>query len=122
MKVIIAGSRNIEGEAVIKEAVKASGFKIDEVVSGCARGVDTYGENWAIYNGIPVKRFVPDWTWYGKKAGILRNNQMAEYADALIAIWDGSSRGTKHMIEAAKKRGLKVYIFNTNPTPQSDEV
>jgi hypothetical protein len=56
------------------------------------------------------KRFPADWDRFGRSAGPKRNKQMAEYGDALIAVWDGESRGTKTMIEFARERGLQVYI------------
>lgn len=111
MKVIIAGSRNLElGVFSMRDIVNASGFDITEVVSGTARGVDSSGEHWAEYHDIPVKRFPADWKRFGKSAGAIRNAQMAHYADALIAIWDGESRGTKNMIDIANKKRLKVYV------------
>jgi len=109
MKVIIAGSRQIDDYNIVVEAINESEFCITEVVSGTARGVDSIGEEYAMIHNIKVKKFKPMWNLYGKKAGILRNIKMAEYADALIAIWDGSSIGTKHMIEFANERGLKVH-------------
>lgn len=111
MKVIIAGSRSIIDPAIVVAAVEASGFKIAEVVSGCCRGVDKLGEKWAEDRGLPVKRFLANWGKHGKSAGPIRNREMAEYADALIAIWDGKSRGTANMIEEAEKRGLKVFVY-----------
>lgn len=117
MKVIIAGSRDIGNPLhsvnplhVVALAVKESGFTVTEVVSGTARGIDQAGESWAIENGIPLKQFPADWFTHGKAAGYKRNLQMAEYADALIAVWDGESRGTKHMIEIARKHRLPTYI------------
>jgi hypothetical protein len=112
MKVIIAGSREITSYVVVQLAVAGSGFDITEVVSGTARGVDQLGELWAFENDIPVKRFPADWKKYGKSAGYKRNQQMAEYADALIAIWDGKSAGTGHMISIAKMKQLPVYVHN----------
>lgn len=109
MKVIIAGSRTIEDYDVVKEAVKESGFEITEVVSGVCKGVDFLGERYAKENHIPIKRFYAVWS-KGKMAGPLRNSQMVEYADALIAVWDGESRGTKDVTEKAKHKGLKVHI------------
>ena len=80
-------------------------------MSGTARGVDRFGEQWAIENNVAIKPFPADWDTYGKRAGYLRNTQMAEYADALIAVWDGESRGTKHMIDEAKKESLEYFIY-----------
>ena len=111
MKVIIAGSREITDFALVKQAVDASTFKITEVVSGTARGVDKLGEHWASLYEIPIKTFPAEWDTFGKPAGFVRNVKMAEYADALIAIWDGKSRGTKHMIDQAKLKLLKVFIY-----------
>ncbi|MOA29428.1 hypothetical protein D3C78_1504400 [compost metagenome] len=58
-----------------------------------------------------VKRFIPDWDGLGKKAGHVRNREMGDYADALVALWDGTSKGTAGMVEYAKKKGLKVYVY-----------
>jgi len=110
MKTIIAGSRNIDSYKVIEDAVKESGFQITQVVSGGARGVDKLGETYASANNIPLTVANADWEAYGGKAGIIRNKEMAAYADALIAIWDGTSPGTKNMIDEAKKRNLKVFV------------
>jgi len=110
MRVIIAGSRKIRDFQVVSDAIKESGFEITEVVSGCAIGVDTNGEIWASLNKIPVKKFRAEWDLYGKKAGVIRNTMMAQYAEALIAVWDGKSHGTKHMIDYAREIGLKVFL------------
>lgn len=116
MKTIIAGSRSITDPQVIVEAIKASGFDITEVVCGGARGVNTLGREWAVEDEgkiIPVKMFLAEWDVFGKSAGYRRNAEMAAYADALIAVWDGESKGTHHMINLALKAGLKVYIHKT---------
>lgn len=110
MKVIIAGSRTIKDEALVLQAITESGFLITEVVYGGAKGPDTIGKFWAIRNNIPISWFLADWKTHGKAAGPIRNEAMARHADALIAVWDGVSTGTKHMIEAAKRRGLKIHI------------
>ncbi len=88
-------------------------FEITEIVSGTCKGVDQLGEEWAGRKGIPVKRFPADWNQYGRRAGPLRNREMAKYADALIAIWDGESRGTKNMIDEALREKLEVYVYCT---------
>ena len=125
MKVIIAGSRSIEDIDYIEEAIVKSGFNITEVVSGTARGVDMLGEFWAENNDISIKKFPAKWNdinvsgavikrsnfgRYNVLAGYQRNEQMAEYADALIAVWDGKSKGTKHMIGHMKKINKSVFI------------
>lgn len=114
MRTIIAGSREGFNSNDVKIATALCGFDIIEVVSGTARGVDRLGEEWASLNNIPVKKFPADWNGLGKKAGYVRNEQMAEYADALVALWDGNSRGTKHMIDMAKRKGLRVYVYVYN--------
>lgn len=110
MKTIIAGSRDIVNMDHIMFAISVSGFHITEVVSGTARGVDRLGEEWAKANSVPVKSFPADWDRYGKSAGHRRNTEMALYADALIAVWDGVSSGTHDMILKARNRKLKVFI------------
>ena len=115
MKVIVAGSRNIGDHRQIFDAIEESGFNITELISGCARGVDTIGEFWAAHNKIPVKRFRANWRLHKKAAGFIRNAVMADYADALIAIWDGESRGTKQMIQCMWVRNKPVYTKYFKP-------
>ena len=112
MHTIIAGGRDITDIDLLNRAIRESGFVITEVVSGGSSGVDSLGEQWALANDIPVKQFIPAWEFYGRSAGPKRNQVMADYADALIAIWDGESRGTADMIRKAQKAGLKFYILN----------
>lgn len=111
MRVIIAGSRNITNLNVVLNAVAKAQFKITTVVSGGARGVDTLGEQFAQNVGIPVERYMAEWDVHGKSAGYKRNMVMAKNADALIAIWDGVSKGTEHMIKIANLLGLSVFIY-----------
>jgi hypothetical protein len=111
MKTIIAGSRDVTDLGVVIDAIRLSGFDITEVVSGGARGPDETGEWLAkCFLHVPIKHFPPDWLKYRKAAGPIRNAEMANYADALIAIWDGKSRGTADMIEKAINRKLKLYV------------
>ncbi len=110
MKVIIAGSRSITSYDRVKRAIEQSGFEITEVVSGRAEGVDKLGERYARDMKVGCKEFPADWGKHGRKAGFLRNQKMAEYADGLIAVWDGRSNGTAHMINVARAKNLKVYV------------
>ena len=125
MKVIIAGSRGVVDYKVVANAIERSTFKITEVVSGGAKGVDSLGESWARTHVVPCKRFIPNWGdvdspdavvkqgkygLYNAKAGYDRNEEMAEYADALIAIWDGESNGTRHMINCMRKLKKQVFV------------
>ena len=116
MKTIVAGSREITGFTIVEKAIQDSGFEITELVSGGARGVDRLGEKYAKDHNIPIKQFIPDWDGLGKKAGYVRNAKMADYADALVAIWDGVSKGTAGMIADATRKGLKVYVKNLGET------
>ena len=131
MKVIVAGSRHIQDyslvSTVISNTLAKYNISITEIVSGCANGPDTLGEQWAVENGIKVEPFEALWDdltvpnakiktnkWgkeYNALAGFQRNERMAEYGDVLIAIWDGKSIGTKDMIARAKKHDLFVLEY-----------
>lgn len=117
MKVIIAGSRSIESLSAVNEAMALAdlfGIVPTEVFSGKAPGVDTLGEQWAADHGIPVRPFPARWRVHGvynPRAGHLRNTDMANHADALVAIWDGQSDGTRDMITKAERRKLLVYVY-----------
>jgi len=124
MKVIVAGSRSINLQSTVTQAIGSAfnswlqanpenwkQFLNPEIVSGGARGVDWCGEQYARKHKFPLKVFKADWETHGKKAGILRNIEMGNYADALIAIWDGKSRGTKHMIDYMTKLQKPVFVY-----------
>jgi hypothetical protein len=116
VKVIIAGSRSIKGPlSLIHTAIKLSGYEVTEIVSGGAIGVDSLGEEFAILNAIKLTRFpVEGFEWRkNPDAGKMRNVRMARYAEALIAIWDGRSAGTKHMIQTARSHHLLVSIHRS---------
>lgn len=116
MKVIIAGSRTVNDYFEIVKALTFAGYTVEnvtEVVSGTARGVDQLGELLAQRNNIPVKKFPANWDKYGKSAGYRRNADMAKYADSLVAVWDGESKGTKHMIDLMNKEYKRVWVHIT---------
>lgn len=110
MKVILAGSRSISDIEALYTAIRASGFEITEVVCGEAAGVDRLGRWWAEQHHIPIASFPAEWKTDSRLAGYLRNQRMAKYADALIAVWDGKSVGTPHMIGVALAAGLKIHV------------
>ncbi len=114
MKTIIAGSREGISYEDVVVAMESCPWTPTEIVSGKARGADTFGEEWAKENNIPIKEFPADWNRYKKAAGHIRNAQMGDYADALVAVWDGSSRGTRHMINYAEQKSLKIHIHVVN--------
>ena len=112
MKVIIAGGRDFNNYELLCEycdKILANSINI-EVVSGKARGADSLGERYARERGYPIKDFPANWDEFGKSAGYIRNKQMAEYSDGLIAFWNGKSKGTKHMIDLARERNLRIKI------------
>lgn len=112
MKVIIAGGRDFLDYDLLKSICDhmLSNLNSVEIVSGGAKGADLLGERYANESGIPCKIFPADWEKYGKGAGYKRNSEMAVYANCLIAFWNGESRGTRHMINTAKKHGLQIKI------------
>lgn len=112
-KVIVAGSRDFDDYPLLcwkLDRLLAQKMGDVEIVCGKARGADSLGEQYAKERGIPVRYFPADWRTLGQSAGYQRNIQMAQYADALIAFWDGQSKGTKHMVETAQEFGLDVRV------------
>ena len=113
MRAIIAGSRGITDYNLVCEAVHLSQLKPTVIVSGTCHGVDKLGEQYGDEHDIPIDRYPAKWRVNGvflKSAGYIRNIEMSENADALIAIWDGVSPGTRSMIEIARRKGLIVYV------------
>jgi hypothetical protein len=123
VKVIIAGSRHFAQERVFNGLDVWTGLldePVSEVVSGNSGGVDLGGEAWAKARNIPIRRFPADWRGLGRKAGPLRNEEMAKYADALLAIYDGESRGTADMIRRAKQHGLETVVLTVGKAEESN--
>lgn len=113
MKLIVAGSREFENYAVVERSIDQfieNYGPISEIVSGGARGADQLGERYAKKHKIALRQFYPNWDLYGKSAGYRRNEQMANYGNALLAFWDGLSRGTMHMRDLARARHLLVVV------------
>lgn len=113
MRVIIAGSRTFNDyDLLFQTCNKALSMQTEiEIVSGkCPNGADKLGERYANEKGYPIKEFPADWS-KGKIGGYIRNEEMAKYADALIAFWDEKSNGTKNMIDLAKQYKLKVKVL-----------
>ena len=122
MKVVIAGSRDITDYDILLKAIKECPFQITEVISGRARGVDTLGEKYAEDYGLKLHPFPADWKRLRNAAGPIRNAQMADFADAVLCVWDGKSPGTKDMMNQARTRGLPLYVFKVDPdTPNLRE-
>lgn len=116
MRVIVAGSRSFNDYVSVKANLDEMFDGVEEeitIISGTARGADQLGERYARENGIPLERYPAEWGKYGKRAGYLRNKQMAEKATHLVAFWDGKSRGTKHMINLAQEHGLDWTVIET---------
>ena len=115
MRVAIVGSRSISDYALLEEAVRESGFDVRVVVSGGARGVDSLAERYAKRHGCKMVVYVPEWEKHGRGAGMLRNAHIVNDAEALIALWDGKSRGTRNSIARALARGIPTYIHDVSP-------
>lgn len=130
MKVIIAGSRSITDYETVDNAINHALMNwriktvraINEVISGGANGVDRLGERWARLNNIPIVILYASWAIQGRAAGPIRNQEMVNRADALIAVWDGKSKGTQDIIDRANKKGIKVYVYNVIEATRQPEV
>ena len=111
-KVIIAGTRTFSDYSLLKDGCNHYLKNKSEitVVCGMAKGADLLGKRYAQENNFPCTEFPANWEKYGRGAGYIRNEEMAKNADALIAFWDGKSKGTGHMINLAEKYGLDSRI------------
>ena len=122
MNIIIAGSRSFSDYPTLKNTCDRILKNLNPheitIVSGTARGADRLGERYANEHGYPIKRFPAQWDKLGKSAGVVRNAQMADFSDTLIAFWNGSSPGTRLMIKMATDRELIVHVitpYDTEP-------
>ena len=114
-RVIVSGSRGFNNYSLLKSVLDNLVSLVDDqivILSGKSRGADSLGEVYASRNNIRVISYPADWNNLGKSAGFIRNVEMARNADALVAFWDGESRGTAHMISEANRFGLRVKVVN----------
>lgn len=119
-RIIIAGSRTFNDYMLLERKMREIISNLDkqkeiEIVSGGANGADKLGEKFAIKYNYTLKIFNAKWDEYGKRAGIIRNKEMANYANQeegiLVTFWNGKTAGTKNMIENAYNNNLKMYNF-----------
>lgn len=111
MKVAVVGSRNLRVDDLEKYLPEG----VTEIVSGGARGIDTCAREYALSNGIKLTEFLPEYARYGRGAPLRRNLIIVEYADLVLAFWDGRSRGTKYVIDHCKKREIPVKVYVLRP-------
>jgi hypothetical protein len=114
MKLIIAGSRDMEFSELILNDISRSIFpglidEATEIVSGMASGIDQVGVDYSKIHDIKLKRCYANWDKHGRAAGPIRNKEMAEYADALLLIWDGQSKGSSNMKKEMEKLNKPIY-------------
>ena len=107
MKVAVIGSRNL----IVKNIGEYLPENIDEIISGGAKGIDTCAKNFAIANKIKLTEILPDYENFGRSAPLKRNLQIIDYADAVIAFWDGKSRGTEYVINNCKKNNVPYILY-----------
>jgi hypothetical protein len=120
MRVIVVGSRSISDPNAIELAILESGFPITEVLTGDSSGVDALVQQWAMKQDKPLKVIAVDWRLHGGQADTIRNEQLVGNADACIMVWDGFSRGTRHLRDLVYLRGLKFCLYQCNPQRVTD--
>lgn len=114
MKVAFVVSHRCEDETDAGAALLASGFKIKELVVNGMHPADEWGTHWANLNKVKWRRFMAQWGLYGDQAGAIRNKEILEYADALVAVYDGANEGVFNMIKQAQAKGIPVYVYETD--------
>jgi len=113
MKVAVVGSRNFEDYSLVCSVLDEI-KSIDLIISGGAKGADSLAEQYAKDCEIKTEIILPDWKQYGRGAGFVRNRQIVESCDCLVAFWDGKSKGTKNSISLAQKRNIEVKVVRSD--------
>ena len=116
MKLAVIGSRDFENTVMLNEILLKHKDELTLIISGGSKGADTMAESWAKDNGVETLIFLPDWSKYGRSAGVVRNHDIIKSCDLCIAFWDGKSKGTASGIRLCKKYGkpCKVYYSYSN--------
>jgi len=118
MKLAIVGSRTLRQKEVLQvigQVITKAKNKIDTVITGGANGVDSIAEYYAKNHNIGVEVYYPVYSRHGKRAPLIRNNEIIKNSNAMLAIWDGESKGTKYTTDKAKKAGMAVMVVRLDP-------
>ena len=107
MKVAVIGSRGL----TIDDFGKYLPEDTTEIVSGGAKGVDSCAKEYALAHNIKLTEFLPEYKKFGRAAPLKRNLQIIEYSDIVLAFWNGTSKGTKYVIDNCNKMGVEVRIY-----------
>ena len=107
MKIAIVGSRSLQ----VKDLENYIPENVTEIVSGGAVGIDSCARQYARKKGLRLTEFFPNYEKYDSKAPLVRNLQIIEYADSVIAFWDGKSTGTRHVINHCREQNKKIRVF-----------
>lgn len=116
LKYGVVGSREFSDYDYMKSILHW--FEASCIISGAARGADRLAKKYADENSIKCVEFKPNWDKYGKKAGLIRNQQIVTASDAVIAFWDGTSPGTRHSLQLAKEMDKETFVFWKHSKPE----
>lgn len=111
MKIAIVGGRDYADYKQLCNVLEPYKKYCNLEICGEAQGADTLGKEWAKQNNIKIKSFPANWDKHGKAAGHIRNKEMAEVADFVVAFWNGTSRGTKNMIDNCLKLNKHILVI-----------
>ena len=107
MRVAVIGSRGLQ----VNDLGKYLPDEVTEIISGGARGVDTSAREYATEHGLKLTEYLPEYSRYGRAAPLRRNITIMENADLVLAFWDGTSHGTKYVIDNCKKRNIPIRVY-----------
>ena len=112
VRLAVVGSRTFDEYPLLKKKLDdmRKRYAVVEIVSGGAKGADSLAARYARENEIPLTELKPDWTRYGRAAGVLRNTDIVDQCDVLIAFWDGTSKGTRDSIEKAERLEKETIV------------
>ena len=120
LKYAVIGSREFTDYEYLKSILTC--YKFSSIISGGAKGADCLARRYAIDNNIRLVEFFPDWEKLGKSAGVIRNRQIVEASDVVIAFWNGMSRGTASSIKIARRANKEVFIFWPPSPLKADQI
>ena len=107
MKIAVIGSRDLK----VENLGDYLSSDVTEIVSGGAKGIDTCAREYAKENRLKLTEFLPDYKRFGRGAPLKRNLEIVAYADCVIAFWDGTSRGTKFVIDHCHKIEKNIDVI-----------
>ncbi|MDY6915880.1 MAG: SLOG family protein [Candidatus Cloacimonadota bacterium] len=109
MKLAVIGSKKFNNFQLLTSEIEKEN-NLTKIISGAAPGTDSLARRYAIQNNIPLLEFPPDYAKNGAEAKHVRDRQIVDHSEKVLAFWDGVCQGTKYTMNYARQQNVPVRV------------